>query len=60
MTAGGARFHRGTSLIAAAAAVTLGLAVPQPAFAADEPKPKANIKIGSSQLEPADWARMDG
>ena len=58
MTAAGGRFHRGTILIAAAAAMTFGLAMP--AFATDEPKPKANIKIGSSQLEPVDWARMDG
>jgi membrane-bound lytic murein transglycosylase A len=56
MTAGWPRFHRRTGWTAVAAAMVLGLAAP--AQAEDEKRP--NIRIGTSQLEPFDWVKLDG
>ena len=56
MTAGWPRFHRRAERVAVAAAMLLGLALPAPAEEGKQP----NIRIGNSQLEPADWLKLDG
>src|SRR5688572_2417241 len=56
MTAGWPRFHRNAGMIAATTAALLGFAAP--ASAKDEKRPV--VKIGNSQLEPADWSKLEG
>ena len=56
MTAPWPHIHRRTGLLAAAAAIAFGFAAPAKAT---EEKQRA-VKIGNSQLEPADWQRLDG
>ena len=56
MTAPWPHIHRRIGLLAAAAAITFGFAAPAKAT---EEKRRA-VKIGNSQLEPADWQRLDG
>ena len=56
MTAGWPRSHRKAGLFAATAAALIGLAASAPAKEAKRPV----VKIGSSQLEPADWQKLDG
>ena len=56
MTAGKPLSHRRANRVALAAAMLLGLAVS--AQAEEEKRP--TIRIGSSQLEPADWVKLEG
>jgi membrane-bound lytic murein transglycosylase len=55
MTSGGRRFHPSQTLIAAFAAAMLSVSAN-----AAESNPKSNIKIGNSELEPVEWATIDG
>src|SRR5262245_32900133 len=57
MTAGLPGFHRRAGLIAATTAAVLGVAAPAPA---EEEQQRPTIRIGSSQLEPADWLKLEG
>ena len=56
MTAGWPLSHHKAKRVAVAAAMLLGLA----AQAAAEEEQRPAVRIGSSQLEPADWAKLEG